>query len=91
MDAQARTVDNAAPLPLTDRVHRECVDTEWVQNARVRVLDMGHVFSVDVRVQPRPGHAFTAEDLEALQQRVEQLEETIYDMTITPVTDLPAQ
>lgn len=91
MDAQASTVDNAAPEPLAHRVDREIADTEWVQDARVRVRDMGHVFSVDVRIQPHPGHAFSAEDVAALQQRVEQLEQTIYDVTITPVTDLPDQ
>lgn len=52
MDGQATTVDNAEPLSVIDRVHEELVSTPWISSARVRVRDMGHVFSVGARIAP---------------------------------------
>lgn len=91
MDGEATTVDNSAPLPLTQQVHDQVIGTPWVQDARIRIRDMGQRFSIDARVKAEPHHTFTTADIRDLRREIEQLDETIHDVTITPLTDLPGQ
>lgn len=89
MDAQARTVDGTRPHPLRAEVDRVLTDLPWVERARSRVRDEGHVFHVESFVVPVAGHTPGVTELAAARERVVALDWKLQDLVVVPVADLP--
>jgi divalent metal cation (Fe/Co/Zn/Cd) transporter len=89
MDAQARTVDGRDPHPLVAEVDRALEELAWVQHARSRVRDQGHVFHVECFVVPAGGRSPGLADLARARDVVVALDWKVRDLVVVPVTELP--
>jgi cation diffusion facilitator family transporter len=91
MDARAETYDGHDPHPLVGRIDARLGEVPWVETARSRVRDQGHVFHVESFVVPVEGHTPTLDELTAARQGVVELDWKIDDMVLVPVEELPEQ
>jgi divalent metal cation (Fe/Co/Zn/Cd) transporter len=87
IDGQPRRHDEEGTHPLVAEVRRTVAGMEWVQEAAVRMRELGHIFSVEVLVVPV--------DQDGLLDRVEDgvaqirgLDWKLQDVVICPVRDL---
>ncbi|KQR66382.1 cation diffusion facilitator family transporter [Frigoribacterium sp. Leaf172] len=90
MDRRARTYDDEAPHPLTDRIDEHLTALPWVEEARSRVRELGHVFHVESFVVPREGMTPSLEDLEAARSECVDMDWKVQDMVIVPTAGLPS-
>ena len=88
-DARATGYAGRHPHPLTGEVE-DLVQQEvdWVEVARARVRDQGHVFHTEMFVVPRPGHQPTLEELLAVRHLIEGLDWKFQDVVVVPVRHL---
>ncbi|WP_461021498.1 cation transporter [Thalassiella azotivora] len=91
MDASARTVDGGRPHPLVDAVDEVLCRESWVERARSRVRDEGHVFHVESFVVPVRGYRPTLAELDALREKALDLDWKVQDMVVVAVEELPAE
>ncbi|MGP0221366.1 cation transporter [Paenarthrobacter sp. NCHU4564] len=90
MDKRARTYDDTEPHPLGALVDGYLAGLDWVEEARSRVRDQGHVFHVEAFVVP--AHRMpTLDMLEAARKECSSLDWKLKDLVIIPVPDLPAE
>ncbi|WP_341359634.1 cation diffusion facilitator family transporter [Georgenia sp. M64] len=90
MDARAETYDGEGPHPLVRRIDAALGTLPWVDKARSRVRDEGHVFHVEAFVVPVDG----APDLTELSRAREllcNLDWKVQDAVIVPVEELPEE
>lgn len=88
-DARATGYDGRHPHPLTEEVEELVRDeVEWVEVARARVRDQGHVFHTEMFVVPRTGHEPTLEELLAVRHLIEGLDWKFQDVVVVPVSHL---
>ena len=91
MDARAETYDGQDPHPLVPEIDDHLAALPWVDTARSRVRDQGHVFHVESFVVPVDGHEPTLAELTEARQRVVDLDWKVQDMVLVPVEQLPEQ
>jgi divalent metal cation (Fe/Co/Zn/Cd) transporter len=89
MDAEAQTVDGTSPHPLLGRIDETLRDEPWVETARSRVRDQGHVFHVESFVVPHAGRLPTFEELEHARVAVADLDWKVQDLVLVVVPELP--
>ncbi|RPF26697.1 cation diffusion facilitator family transporter [Georgenia muralis] len=90
MDARAETYDGEGPHPLVRRIDAALGALPWVDKARSRVRDEGHVFHVEAFVVPVDG----APDLTELSRAREllcDLDWKVQDAVVVPVEELPEE
>lgn len=89
LDARATGLDGE-PHELVGALRRVALETPWVQEATVRVRDMGHVFHTEVLVQPRPDRDPTLAQIEALRTRCRELDWKTDDTVVAVMPTVPA-
>jgi divalent metal cation (Fe/Co/Zn/Cd) transporter len=89
MDARAETYDGRDPHPLVLALDEQLTALDWVEEARSRVRDQGHVFHVESFVVPRRGYNPTLEDLRLAREMSVDLDWKVDDMVVIPVEMLP--
>ncbi|PJJ72922.1 divalent metal cation (Fe/Co/Zn/Cd) transporter [Diaminobutyricimonas aerilata] len=89
MDASAKTYDDKKPHPLAARIDRTLRELRWVEQARSRVRDEGHVFHIESFVVPKRGRMPKLEQLEQARELCSSLDWKVQDMVIVPVAELP--
>lgn len=89
MDRRATTPDLKRPHPLVDDLREALLELDWVEDANVRIRNLGRVFHAEGYVVPRAGSV----DVEALDEATtmcRDLDWTLRDVSIVPVSELPA-
>lgn len=89
-DARAMTYDDSEPHPLTAEIDRYLSNLRWVDEARSRTRDEGHVFHVESFVVPRKKMPTLAQ-LENARNACIDLDWKVQDMVIVVVAELPAE
>lgn len=89
MDARAETVDGTDPHPVVERLDAHLGRLPWVEQARSRVRDEGHVFHVESFVVPRDGASPSLADLAQARESAVRLDWKIQDLVVVPVAELP--
>lgn len=89
LDSRATTVDGKSPHPVIDAMAATAQHEAWVEQAGVRIRDMGHVFHAEVFVVPKEGREPTLRQIEALTQRCRSLDWKVSDTVLIPVGQLP--
>lgn len=95
MDRQPRTVDRRKPEHLSEHAEEALRELEWVEAARVRLREAGHVYFGEAYLVPRsgstpPGAEEIARRLDEASTRVYELDWRLLDVTIMVVNDLPS-
>jgi divalent metal cation (Fe/Co/Zn/Cd) transporter len=87
IDGQPRRHDEAGTHPLVAEVRRAVAGMDWVQEAAVRMRELGHIFSVEVLVIPvdEVGLLDRVEDAVA---QIRDLDWKLQDVVISPVREL---
>ena len=88
-DAEARTVDDSEPHPLTLEIEQEALTQPWVDEARARGRGEGHVFHVELFLVPLVGQMPTTGQLRELHDDLADLDWKVHDVVIVPVEQLP--
>lgn len=88
MDKWPRTYDEAKPHPAAERVKQEVAAVPWIAEAAVRMREHGHTITGDVWVVPAGSEAGLTERLEALSDRLPDLDWRVHDVVVAPVTSL---
>ncbi|EMY32587.1 cobalt-zinc-cadmium efflux permease [Arthrobacter crystallopoietes BAB-32] len=91
VDARARTYDNAEPHPVTQRVDSYLSGLEWVDQAKSRTRDEGHVFHLESFVVPRQGRTPSLGDIERARRGCIELDWKVQDMQIVLAAELPEE
>ncbi|KQZ11970.1 cobalt transporter [Microbacterium sp. Root53] len=95
IDKRVTTYDDRAVHPLVGDVLRVLRSTRWVEDAGVRVRDLGQVLHVEAFVVPRRGFLGAGRiDLAALgrlQRRIIALDWKMQDVVVIPVERLPEE
>ncbi len=89
-DGRARTHDDAEVHPLVDRCVAELQRLSWVEDAGVRVRDMGHVFHVEAFVVPS-GDGVDLQRLVHARERLVSLDWKLQDVVVVPVQQVPEE
>lgn len=88
-DTEARTVDGSEPHPLTLEVEERALARPWIDRARARVRDEGHLFHAELFLVPLAGQMPTMDQLSELHEELEDLDWKMHDVVVVPVADLP--
>lgn len=95
IDKRVTTYDDRAVHPLIGDVLRVLRATRWVEDAGVRVRDLGQVLHVEAFVVPRRGFLGAGrvglEALARLQRRIISLDWKMEDVVVIPVERLPEE
>ncbi|AIT60693.1 cation diffusion facilitator family transporter [Corynebacterium doosanense] len=86
-DIRATTL-KAKPHPLIAEVERVAGECAWVDIAAARVRDQGHLFHAEVFVVPSTDP--TVAQVEALQEKLQNLDWKLHDVIITPSSEIPS-
>ncbi|WP_199424934.1 cation transporter [Actinotalea solisilvae] len=89
MDSRAETVDGGEPHPLVRELDAHLTSLAWVDVARSRVRDEGHVFHVESFVVPHAGTTPSLEQLADARAGALELDWKIRDLVVVPVAELP--
>jgi len=87
IDGQPRRHDEEGGHPLVGKVRRTVGDLEWVQEAAVRMRELGHIFSVEVLVVPVDGEDLV-DRVEDAVTRIRDIDWKLQDVVISPVREL---
>ncbi len=90
MDERATRYDSNESHPLIEELRELLVGLPWVQEARVRVREQGHVFQVEGFVVPAEAGC-TLEALADARRRLLALDWKIHDVVLAPVESLPGR
>lgn len=88
IDQRARTHDDADTQPLIGRIVDALEAQPWIEEAGVRMRDMGQVFHVEAFVVPHR-RKVTVAQLEAARHAISEMDWKMQDIVVIPVTDLP--
>nr|WP_218853388.1 cation transporter [Microbacterium immunditiarum] len=88
IDQRARTHDDKSVHPLAGEVLDLLAALPWVEDASVRMRDMGQVFHIEAFVVPRRGKV-SVERLEDAHERIVRLDWKVQDVQVIPVRELP--
>lgn len=90
MDQRARTHDDSEVTPLADQIVDYLQELPWVEEAAVRVRDLGHVFHVEAFVRPRRSKIRLGE-IEDAREGITRLSWQVQDVVVIPVASLPEE
>lgn len=90
MDKRARTYDDSEPHPLGTRIDAHLGNLGWVETAKSRIRDEGHVFHIESFVVPA-GQMPTVEQLEEARKSCIELDWKAQDLVLVPVATLPSE
>jgi cation diffusion facilitator family transporter len=91
MDKRAMTYDDGAPHPLGRQLDAYLRGLPWVETAKSRIRDEGHVFHVESFVVPAGGTTPTLDQLEEAREACVAMDWKVQDMVIVPVAELPSE
>ena len=91
MDARIETYDGTDPHPLQDQIDQAAAAPEWVDIARSRVRDQGHVFHVEAFLVPAGDHTPSLEELAQVRESIIDIDWKLDDVVVIPVDELPVQ
>ena len=86
-DGQPRRHDEAGTHPLVARVRSAVEELDWVQEAAVRMRELGHIFSVEVLVVPVDEDDLL-ERVEDAVAAIRDLDWKLQDVVVAPVREL---
>jgi divalent metal cation (Fe/Co/Zn/Cd) transporter len=87
IDGQPRRHDEEGTHALVAEVRRTVADMDWVQEAAVRMRELGHIFSVEVLVIP-VDELDLIDRVEAGVEQIRDLDWKLQDVVISPVREL---
>lgn len=90
MDSRPTTYDHAKPHPVMNRIEDLLRGLDWVEEARVRLREEGHVFAGEAFVVPATGSDLLHE-VEEAKGRLSELDWRLHDVVIVPVASLEVQ
>lgn len=90
-DARATTYNNSGPHPLTDEVEELARRIDWVDQARARVRDQGHIFHTEMFVVPVEDYMPTPAQLDELTEQIADLDWKLQDVVIAVVSEIDPQ
>jgi cation diffusion facilitator family transporter len=90
-DTRARTYDDSEPDPVGDRIDTLLEGLSWVEQAKSRVRDQGHVFHVESFVVPKHGKAPSLDEIERARRAAIELDWKVQDMVIVLAEELPEE
>jgi cation diffusion facilitator family transporter len=88
MDQRALTHDDSEPDPLFGRIVDALVAQPWIDQASVRMRDMGQVFHVEAFVVPVRSRV-RIDQLDAAREAIAALDWKVQDVVVVPVPSLP--
>jgi len=89
IDTRARTYDDEAPHPISDRIDDYLTALPWTAAAKSRVRDEGHVFHVESFVVPVAGTMPSLDDIAAARDHCAAMDWKVEDMVVVLVAELP--
>ncbi|MDQ4138640.1 MAG: cation transporter [Actinomycetota bacterium] len=90
-DTRARTYDDADPDPVGDRIDALLDGLRWVERAKSRVRDQGHVYHVESFVVPTHGKPPSLDEMERAREACIDLDWKVQDMVIVLAEELPEE
>ena len=87
IDGQPRRHDEKGTHPLVGDIRRTVAQLDWVQEAAVRMRELGHIFSVEVLVVPVDEEELI-DRIEDAVARLRGLDWKVQDVVVSPVRDL---
>jgi cation diffusion facilitator family transporter len=87
MSETPTSIDYSRRLPLPRNVERKAMESDWVQEARVRIREEGRVYFGEVFVVPVDGKV-SVDDVDGLTRDLYELDWRIQDLVVTIVPDL---
>jgi divalent metal cation (Fe/Co/Zn/Cd) transporter len=87
MSETPTSIDYSRRLPLPRNVERKAMESDWVQEARVRIREEGRVYFGEVFVVPVDDKV-AVDDIDALARDLYELDWRIQDLVVTIVPDL---
>jgi cation diffusion facilitator family transporter len=90
-DTRARTYDDSEPDPVGDRIDALLEGLRWVERAKSRVRDQGHVYHVESFVVPKHGKAPSLSEIERARRASIELDWKVQDMVIVLAEELPEE
>lgn len=91
MDKRAMTYDDGGPHPLARRLDAYLRGLPWVEDAKSRIRDEGHVFHVESFVVPAGGNLPGLALLEQARGDCIAMDWKVQDMVLVPVSELPTE
>lgn len=85
MDRAPRTLDFKHPVELPERIRQTLESLDWVEGARVRVREDGHLFFADVELIPRPGTSDLVKRLNRTASDLRRLDWRLHEVLLVPV------
>ncbi|HWT93378.1 MAG TPA: cation transporter [Solirubrobacteraceae bacterium] len=86
MDSMPRTYDDQTEDPIVAQLHDDLLAMPWVQDARVRLRELGHVYAGEAFVVPADGADVVARANDARLQLMRD-HWKLHDIVIVPVSD----
>ena len=90
MDSRPTTYDHAGEHPVMAEMEEVLCGLDWVQDARVRLREEGHVFAGEALVVPADDSGLLGR-LEDAQARLRELDWRVHDVVIVPLESLPSR
>jgi len=90
IDQRARTQDDSGAHPLIGRIVQRLEELPWVDEAAVRMRDMGQVFHVEAFVVPRR-RKVRVRELDEARRAVAEIDWKMQDVSIVVVPALPKE
>lgn len=87
LDGVPRKHDESGVHPLVGRVEREVAGLDWVEEAAVRIRELGHVVCVEVLAVPRDDDDLTGRVEDAV-ARIVDLDWKVQDVVVTAVRSI---
>lgn len=87
MDETPTKLGGVEKEELPKRIKRAAEELEWVEKARVRLREQGHVLNGDVFVVPR-GEEVNVRQIEDASRALAKMDWRIYNLTVMPVSAL---
>jgi divalent metal cation (Fe/Co/Zn/Cd) transporter len=88
LDGRPRRYDEKGEHPVNDDILRAVAETDWIDEAAVRMRDTGHVFNVEVLAIPREHDGDLLGGVEELTDRIRDVDWKVQDVVVAVVRDL---
>jgi hypothetical protein len=88
LDGRPRRYDEKGEHPVNDNILRAVAETDWIDEAAVRMRDTGHVFNVEVLAIPREQDGDLLGGVEELTDRIRDVDWKVQDVVVAVVRDL---
>jgi cation diffusion facilitator family transporter len=89
MDRAPRTLDSKHRVELPERIQQTLESMDWVESARVRVREDGHLFIADVTLVPRRGTPDLVTRLTRTARDLRRLDWRLHEVLLVPLEHQP--